>query len=118
MRPTRLRREHRGPLEAVAGHQTADPALGDSILAGHLRLGAAVDDNSGMTRRAFDTRRPSTGHPMLMSCDTLFVCPETKHCTCHRVHRIREPGLVLAEKPVGVSIARSYMAFWIVFDLR
>jgi hypothetical protein len=35
-------------LQAVAGHQTAaDPARGDPVLAGHGRLAAAFDDDSG-----------------------------------------------------------------------
>jgi hypothetical protein len=34
-------------LEAVTGHQTADPALRDPVFAGHLRLAATLDDNSG-----------------------------------------------------------------------
>ena len=34
-------------FQVVAGHQPADPALGDPILTGHLRLAAAFDDNGG-----------------------------------------------------------------------
>ena len=36
-----------------------------------------------MTRRAFDTRRQSDAQPIPMSCDTLFVCPGTRHCRGH-----------------------------------
>jgi hypothetical protein len=38
-----------------------------------------------MTRRAFDTNRRSAAHPIPMSCDTLFVCPETRHCPRYEV---------------------------------
>jgi hypothetical protein len=34
-------------LAAIAGHQPADPALGDPVLAGHSRLATALDDDSG-----------------------------------------------------------------------
>ena len=33
-----------------------------------------------MTKRAFDTRRQSAAQAILMSCDTLCVCPGTRHC--------------------------------------
>jgi hypothetical protein len=33
-----------------------------------------------MTKRAFDTRRQSAAQAILMSCDTLCLCPGTRHC--------------------------------------
>ena len=46
------------PSQAVAGDQPGNPALRDPILAGHLRLGAALDDNSGDHQASF--RHPPT----------------------------------------------------------
>jgi hypothetical protein len=44
-RATRPQGESGLTLTAVAGHQAADPPLGNPILAGHLRLAAALDNN-------------------------------------------------------------------------
>src|SRR5262245_20629884 len=41
-----------------------------------------------MTKRAFDTSRRWAAQPIPMSCDPLFVCPETRHCTCHPGQRL------------------------------
>ena len=74
-------------LEPVAGHELADPALGDAVGTGYLGLGLAGQDS---------------GDDKTTTCDTLCRCRETPHsdvlnqdtapATSHEVHeRASEP---------------------------
>jgi hypothetical protein len=79
-RPRRPRSglERRLPFEAVAGHEPADPALGDPVGAGYLRLRLTREHTSDDKT----TLRPveaCAARPIPMTRDTLFRCRETPH---------------------------------------
>ena len=75
----RDRRLERGlALEAVAGHQPADPALGDPVGAGYLGLGLA-GENSGDDKATLRHPAACASPAMPKTCDTPFRCRETPH---------------------------------------
>jgi hypothetical protein len=53
-----------------------------------------------MTSRAFDIRRNWPTHPIPMSCDTPFVCAETRHC---------QPDTVISQN-IGIVLNRAAVA--------
>ena len=75
---TGQRLERRLPLDAVAGHELADPALGDAVGAGYLGLGLAGQD-SGDDKATLRHPASCGSPPMPKTCDTQFRCPETPH---------------------------------------
>jgi hypothetical protein len=93
-RADRLARGHAAPdpaktlagpdeLEQVALDQTRDPALVNPYWRATSDWLRPSTTTAVMTKRAFDTSRRWAAQPIPMSCDTLFVCPETRHCRGH-----------------------------------
>ena len=123
-------RERSLALDPVAGHQPADPALGDTEGAGHIGLGRAGkdggDDKATFRHRVASARgrgacraMPMTRDiPIPISRDTPFRCPGPGHCQpdaefpqvipegAGPVKSVGRPFFLPSTRPVGAPMRR------------
>jgi hypothetical protein len=79
VRTPRPRLERGLTLGLVPGDELADPESGDVVVAGHLALGASLDDDSGDDQSGLGHGLHLQQKVSTMSRDSCQLCPETRH---------------------------------------